>query len=322
MKTNKLLYILLCIPFLVFSVSSCAKKNTDKKEIAVIVKALDSDFWHSVKNGVESAATEYNISVTFEGPENEEDYVNQNKLIMSAVKRKADAIVLSAIDFEKSADAVNEAAAAGIKVIAIDSNVNSENVSMFIGTDNVSAGHKAGEAVIGCFPNGEEINVGLINYYKSTENGIQREQGFREFIDGIENARITASVNVNSNTESVTSAAAALLEENPQINALVGFNEWMTLGIGNAIKRLDLSGKVYGIGFDTNIVSIGMLETGEIDTLIVQNPFAIGYLGVKSAAELISGENASQKELYTEAVTVNKDNLFDKDIQKLVFRFN
>ena len=99
MKTNKLLYVLLCISFLVFSVSSCAKKNTDKKEIAVIVKALDSDFWHSVKNGVESAATEYNISVTFEGPENEEDYVNQNKLIMSAVKRKANLLFRAFFDF-------------------------------------------------------------------------------------------------------------------------------------------------------------------------------------------------------------------------------
>ncbi len=322
MRTNKLLSMLLCIPLLIFSVSACADRRGEKSKIAVIVKALDSDFWHSVKNGVDSAAAEYNVDVTFDGPENEEDYANQNKLIMSAVQNGADAIVLSAIDFEKSADVVNKAAEKGVKIITIDSNVNSKQVSMFIGTDNIEAGKRAGEAVIGCVPDGEEINIGLINYYKSTENGIQREFGFRNYIDDISNADITASVNVNSNTESVVSAVTALLAENPKINVLVGFNEWMTLGIGIAIQRLGLTGKVHGVGFDTNTVAVGMLETGEIDTLIVQNPFAIGYLGVKNAAELISGESISEKGIYTNTVAVNKENLFDKDIQKMVFRFN
>lgn len=319
MKINKILSVLLCMLLLL---SSCSVKSDEKKRIAVIVKALDSDFWHSVKNGVDSAATEYNVDVTFEGPENEEDYVNQNKLIMAAVENKVDAIVLSAIDFEHSAETVNSAIREGIKVITIDSDVDSEQVSMFIGTDNFEAGRKAGEAVSNCFSNGDEINIGLINYYKSTDNGIQREDGFRKYISGVANANIIASVNVSSNTESVAAAAAALINENPQINVLVGFNEWMTLGIGNTIKRLGLSDKVCGIGFDTNSISVSMLETGEIDTLIVQNPFAIGYLGVKNAAEIVSGEKVGEKELYTEVIAVNKENLFDADIQKMVFKFN
>ncbi len=322
MKTNKLLSMLLCIPLLVFSVSACADRKEEKSKIAVIVKALDSDFWHRVKNGVDSAAAEYNVDVTFDGPENEEDYANQNKLIMSAVQNGADAIVLSAIDFEKSADTVNKAAEKGVKIIMIDSNVNSKQVSMFIGTDNEEAGRKAGKAAVGCVPDGEKLNIGLINYYKSTENGIQRENGFRSYIDGVSDADITVSVNVNSNTQSVVSAITALLAENPQINVLVGFNEWMTLGIGTAIQNLGLKGKVHGVGFDANTVAVSMLESGEIDTLIVQNPFAIGYLGVQNAAELISGKSISQKEIYTDTVAINKENLFDKDIQKMVFRFN
>lgn len=322
MKTNKLLSMLLCIPLLVFSVSACADRKEEKSKIAVIVKALDSDFWHRVKNGVDSAAAEYNVDVTFDGPENEEDYANQNKLIMSAVQNGADAIVLSAIDFEKSADTVNKAAEKGVKIIMIDSNVNSKQVSMFIGTDNEEAGRKAGKAAVGCVPDGEKLNIGLINYYKSTENGIQRENGFRSYIDGVSDADITVSVNVNSNTQSVVSAITALLAENPQINVLVGFNEWMTLGIGTAIQNLGLKGKVHGVGFDANTVAVSMLESGEIDTLIVQNPFAIGYLGVQNAAELISGKSVSQKEIYTDTVAINKENLFDKDIQKMVFRFN
>lgn len=321
MKKNKFLAVILCISLSVVFMSSCSSKTTEQKKIAVIVKALDSDFWHSVKNGVDAASTEYNVSVTFEGPENEEDYAAQNKLIEKAVKNKADAIVLSAIDYEKSAETVNDAVRSGVKVVTVDSSVNSDRVSMFIGTDNFAAGKKAAEAAVKCFSDDEDINIGLINYYKSTENGMQREDGFRQYLKDIKNAKIVSAVNVNSNTQSVVSAVNSLIAQHPEINVLVGFNEWMTLGIGNSVKQLNLGEKVHAIGFDTNSVSVGMLETGEIDTLIVQNPFAIGYLGIKNAADLISGEVPQKKEIYTDAVAVNKDNLFDKDIQKLVFRF-
>lgn len=321
MRKNNILLLLLCM-LLTAALCSCAGGENDKKEIAVIVKAVDSDFWHTVKSGVESAATEYNVSVSFEGPENEEDYVVQNELIAKAVQNGADAIVLSAIDFEKSAETVDEAVRSGVKIVTIDSDVDSKQVSMFIGTDNFTAGRVAGEAAVKGFAPESNIRIGLLNYYESTDNGRQREEGFREYIKGIPNAEIAAAVNVSSNTESATAGAVSLLKNNPEINVLVGFNEWMTLGIGNAIKQLSLADKVQGVGFDTNIASIEMLETGEMDTLIVQNPFAIGYLGVEKAAELVSGEGDGEKQIHTAVTKVTRENLFDPGIQKLIFRFH
>ena len=321
MRKNNILLLFLCM-LLTAALCSCAGGENDKKEIAVIVKAVDSDFWHTVKSGVESAATEYNVSVSFEGPENEEDYIVQNELIAKAVQNGADAIVLSAIDFEKSVETVDEAVRSGVKVVTIDSDVDSKQVSMFIGTDNFAAGRVAGEAAVKGFAPESNIRIGLLNYYESTDNGRQREEGFREYIKGISNAEIVAAVNVSSNTESATAGAVSLLKNNPEINVLVGFNEWMTLGIGNAIKQLSLADKVQGVGFDTNIASIEMLETGEMDTLIVQNPFAIGYLGVEKAAELVSGEGDGEKQIYTAVTKVTRENLFDPGIQKLIFRFH
>ena len=317
MNFKKILSFLLC-PVLLFSLCACRGSGDDgKKRITVIAKAVNSDFWHNVKNGVYSAATEYNVSVTFEGPENEEDYAAQNLMIENAVKDGADAIVLSAIDYNKSVETVNSAVRAGVKVITIDSDLNSDMVSLFIGTDNI-----AGKAAIDGFANEAQINIGLVNYNADTDNGNQREQGFRDYISGVPNASIVGSITADSNSESATKSAVKLLTDNPEINVLVGFNEWMTLGVGNAIKELSLSGKVLGIGFDTNVISVEMIETGEMDALIVQNPFAIGYLGVKNAAELISGENIGSGELYTDVTVVTKENLFDPDIQKMLFRFD
>lgn len=317
----KKFFCLICCLALTFSLCSCGGGVEGKKKIAVIVKSVDSDFWHSVKSGVNSAATELNVYVTFEGPDNEEDYITQNEMINKAVEDGANAIVLSAINYYKSAQAVEEAVKKGVKIITIDSDVNSSAVSMFIGTDNVEAGRAAGRAAADGFADNQKIYIGVVNCDENTGNGIQREQGLREYVSTLKNAEVVASVNVSSNTYSATSGALSLIQQYPQINVLVGINEWMTLGVGNAIKQLSAAERIRGIGFDTNVVSVGMIETGEMDALIVQNSFAIGYLGVKNAAEIIVGSTADKKMLYTDVTTVNKSNLFDEDVQKILFRF-
>ena len=319
MSFKKIISLLLSLA-IALGLCACTKTN-EKIYIAVIAKAINSDFWHNVKNGVYSAATEYNVSVTFEGPENEEDYEAQNAMIENAVKDGADAIVLSAIDYNKSVDMVNAAVRAGVKVITIDSDLNSDMVSLFIGTDNIAAGKAAAKAATDGFAKEANIYIGLVNYNADTDNGNQREEGFREYLSSVPNAQIIASVTAESNEESATAAAKKLLNQDSRINVIVGFNEWMTLGIGNAVKELGLSEKVRAVGFDSNITSVGMLETGEMDALTVQNPFAMGFLGVENAAALVSGESIQEGELYTAVTTVTKENLFDDDIQKILFRF-
>lgn len=301
-------------------VSCNQNKVNSKKDVAVIVKSQSSEFWKSVEKGVNAAATEYNVSVTFEGPENEEDYMSQNKMIESAINRNVDSIIISAIDYNRCADAISKAAQKGIKIIAMDSTVSSPAVSMFVGTDNFSAGKTAGQACVDSFSKNEKISIGIVNYNKDTENGQRREEGFREYISQIENAEIVGVVNVDSTAESATVGALKLLNENPQINALVGFNEFMTLGIGNAIKQKGLSDRVMAVGFDANVNSVEMLETGEMDALVVQNPFAMGYLGIQNAVSLINGK-VKETTVYTPISLITKENMFDEENQKLLFKF-
>lgn len=320
MKRKSWFCLLLCA-ILVLQLSACAGTSIqEKKHVAVIVKSQNSEFWQTVKKGVDAASTEYNVSVTFEGPENEEDYMSQNKMIESAVKKGADAIVISAIDYDRCADAVTSAAQKGVKIVAIDSTVHSTAVNMFIGTDNIAAGETAAEAAIKDFSADDTISIGIINCNEATENGQRREEGFKSYIKNIDNAEITAIVNVDSTVESATLGAINLLNNYPEINVLVGFNEFMTLGIGNAIRQLSLSDTVRAVGFDSNVVSIGMLESGEMDALIVQNPFSMGYLGIQHAVDLIEG-NATEMTLYTQTSLITKENMFDEENQKLLFRF-
>lgn len=324
MNIKKTLVAFVVVLSLVFCFAGCTGSNLSSKNktVAVITKGSDSDFWNDVKNGAFSAATEYNIDITFEGPDSEEDYESQNKMIENAVSKNVGAIVLSAIDYEKNAPAVQKAIDKGIKVITVDSDVDADGKELFIGTDNVSAGKKAAEQAIELCKNEKSVNIGIVNYGENTENGKQRLKGFTDYIDKVKNAKVVASVNVESNAESATLGAKQLIEENKGINVLIGFNEWSTLGVGYAIKELNLKDEVFGIGFDSNVNCVGMLETGEIDTLIVQNPFSMGYLSVSKAAEFLLDNVKTDGVIETDTYVVNRKNMFSPDIQKILFSFN
>ncbi len=323
MKYKNIMVILLIVCISINIFCGCGKAKNDeslKKYVAVIAKSTSSEYWKTTFAGANAAGTEYNLNVTFEGPENEEDYETQNQMIRAAVENGAEAIVFSAVDYYANANAVNEAVEAGVKVVVIDSDVNSDLVSCRISTDNYKAGRMAGEAVVSGTE--ERLLVGIVNFDENSENGQQREQGFRDFVSDSKNVTIVASINVNSTIEEAKSATIRMLKENPQINIIVTFNEWTSLGVGYAVQELELAEETRVIAFDSNIVSVGMLESGEVDALIVQNPYAMGYLGVEYAGMLANGEKIQEIEIDTTTTLITRENMYEPEGQKVLFPFD
>ena len=294
-----------------------AVKQETKPYIAVITKSTRSNFFKTLYAGANTASIEYNVNVTLEGPENEEDYEAQNLLLEQAIENKAQAIVLSAIDYNKSVEIVERAAAAGIYVVAVDSDINTDKISVYIGTDNYEAGREAGEALLR-IPG--DLKLGLVNFDVNSRNGQERERGVLDVAAEHPRLSLITSINVDSNIPDTASGTKDMLTEHPEINAIVTFNEWTTLGVGSAVSDMGLGEKITVVGFDNNVVSVGMLETGEMDALIIQNPYAMGYLGVEAAWSLIGGREVPEK-LRTETMTATQDNMFDTASQKLIFPF-
>lgn len=309
--------------FLVTALTACRLQRTGtmnaqqlpggKKSVALVAKSAESAFWKTVRAGANAASTEYNLDLIFEAPLSEEDYAAQNEMIESVVSGGVDAIVFSAVDFEANAEAVDWAAAEGVKIVVIDSEVNSSAVECYIGTDNY-------EAALAC----EEpaMNIGIVNYDKNSENGQTREAGFRDTVAEDERAVIVDAINVNSTTEEAKEGTLAMIDRNPQINVIATFNEWTSLGVGYAIQERGLEDEIHVVAFDSNVVSVGMLETGEVDALIVQNPYAMGYLGVENAYSLINGQSITDKEIGTSLLIVTKENMYDDESQRLLFSFD
>lgn len=297
-------------------VNSVAEQHT----VALVAKSMETEFWLSVFAGAEAAATEYNLKLTITGPETEEDYETQNRMVADAVSAGADALVFSAIDYENNASAIDEAARAGVKIVAIDSSVASDMVSTYIGTDNYAAGQMAAQAALDRVEG--ELTVGIVNYDISSANGQEREHGAVDLLGESGRAVVAAVINTLAEAGQAKEDTEAMLAEHPEINVLLAFNEPTSVGAAEAVSALGLSESVFLVGFDSNVVTVDGLQEGSVDALVVQNPYAMGYLGVESAYKLLAGQGDSlEKTVDTSTQVVDRENIFTMDSQKALFAF-
>ncbi len=297
-----------------------ATAATEQHTVALVAKSTQTEFWLSVFAGAEAAATEYNLKLTITGPETEEDYEAQNRMVADAVAAGAEALVFSAIDYENNASAIDDAARAGVKIVAIDSSVASEMVSTYIGTDNYAAGRMAAQAALERVEG--ELTVGIVNYDISSANGQEREHGAVDLLQESGRAEVAAVINTLAEAGQAKADTEAMLAEHPEINVLLAFNEPTSVGAAEAVSALGLSESVFLVGFDSNVVTVDGLQEGSVDALVVQNPYAMGYLGVESAYKLLAGQGDSlEKTVDTSTQVVDRENIFTMDSQKALFAF-
>lgn len=312
----------LCMALILVFLCGCRGKPAGgaRRQVALIVKSTDTEFWLSAFAGARAAAAEYNLDLTISGPATEEDYETQNRMIQEAVEAGAEAIVFSAIDYEKNAAAIDAAAQSGVQIVSIDSGVGSGHVSTYIGTDNYAAGQMATQAALEGVDG--PLYVGIINYNEGTANGQERVQGAADALAESGRAEIMEVVTTLVDTPRAQTDAVALLLAHPEINVLMAFNEPTSVGAAKAVQTLNRADDIFFVGFDSNVVTIDGLQDGYVDALIVQNPYAMGYLGVESAYKLLTGQGGLEAMVDTSTQIVNRENLFTMDAQKALFAFD
>lgn len=324
MRRNKLWALLTAAALLAACLGSCGRQEpapaSTRHKVALVGKSQTSEFFRSVYAGAQAAATEYNLELTISSPEAEEDYETQNQLVADAVAAGAEALVFSAADYENSAQAIDEAAAQGVRIVAIDSNVHSKAVETYIGTDNHAAGQMAAQAALDGMSG--KLVVGIINYDVRSANGQGREQGARETFEDSGRARVAAVVNTLAESGQAQADTTAMLERHPEINVVLAFNEPTSVGAAAAVAQMGLSSRVYLVGFDSNVATVEGLQNGSVDALVVQNPYAMGYMGVESAYQLLAGQGGRLPDtMDTSTRVVTLDNMFSMDSQKALFAF-
>lgn len=292
--------------------------DSTRYKVALVAKSTQTDFWKAVFVGAEAAATEYNMDLTIDGPDTEEDYETQNQMIADAVASGAQALVFSAIDYDANAPAIEAAAEQGVKIVVIDSAVNSQKVATYIGTDNYSAGQMAAQAALRGATG--DLKVGIVNYDINSANGQDREHGAVDTFAESGRAEVVATIHTLAEATSARADTLAMLQAHPEINVLLAFNEPTSVGAAQAVEELQLQDSLCMVAFDSNLETVDALQTGVVDALVIQNTYEMGYFGVQSAYKLLVGQrNDVEKHVDTATRIINRENLFALDSQKVLF---
>jgi ribose transport system substrate-binding protein len=312
--------MLLLLAALLLSACGHTEGRAAQYKIYLITKSTSTEFWRSVFAGANAARAEYNVNLVIRGPDTEENYAGQNMYIQEAIRNHADAIVFSAISYTENAAAIDEAAEAGIKIVVIDSDVNSSRVSARIGTDNMQAGRITAAAALDT--DEQHLSVGIVNFAQFSRNGEEREIGLREQLEKDPRVEEICTVNSLTDHDAARESATELLREHPEINILIGLNEPLGVGVAEASEELKLKDRVRVISFDSNIRCIELLRHGDVSALIVQNPYAMGYLGVETAWKILEGQSFRPDQLIDTATSIiTQENMFSVEGQKALFSF-
>lgn len=321
-KLRRLVYLIL-IPTLLSGLFGCADNTLSSQEkrtkIEVIVKKKDASYWSVVKMGAEAAGKEFDVDVKFDGPVNEKDIEEQIKIVDGAINEKVDAIVLAASDYTKLIDVVERADAQKIPVVIIDSALNSNKIKAFVGTDNIDAGNKLGQTLVKKL--GKSCKIAVMSFIKGAATSDQREQGVFQELNKYPDIKVVSTLYSNSDENIAYGLTKKLIKENPDLDAIVCTNAYGTVGTARAVEEVQQAGNnIKIIGFDSTPEEISFVEKGVIDALVVQNPFNMGYLGVKYALDSIK-KKAVPEFTNTLSTYIDKDNMYLPENEKLVFPF-
>lgn len=289
--------------------------------IPIIVKDTTSFYWQIVLAGARKAGKDLGVKVPELGAQAETDVNGQISILENAVAGNPAAIVISPTEFKALGQPIDEAAKK-VKIIGIDSGADSKAFTSFLTTDNVQGGRVAADGLAAAIgeANGGKIegDVALITALPGAGSLEQRGQGFKEQLAAkYPGLKLVADRYADGQATTGLNIATDLITANPNLKGVFASNLIMAQGVGQAIAENNLGGKVALIGFDSDEKLIKFLTDGVISGLVVQDPFRMGYDGVKTALAASKGE-AVEANVDTGANLVTKANMADEKISALL----
>lgn len=274
-------------------------------KIALITMDSVDQHWVSLKEGAEAEAEADGISVDFMAPDVKDD-AKQIECINNAVAGGYDAIMVAANSEDAVSGALQEAVDAGIKIVYVDSPANVEAESTF-STDNKAAGKTAGEEMLKALEEKgiTEGSIGIVNINTSTNSTMQREEGFREALEGTDYEILETQYCEGDAAKAQTIAENYITEG---VVGIFGANEGAATGTGNAIKASG-SDAIVGVGFDKSDTLKGLITDGFLVCTMAQNPDQMGKLGVQACIKALNGEDLGGEVVDTGVSVLTKEAL-------------
>ncbi|HER24457.1 MAG TPA: BMP family ABC transporter substrate-binding protein [Candidatus Atribacteria bacterium] len=289
MKKQKLILAIVLIAILLSSVVSFSSAEAKKLYIPLISKGFQHQFWLAVKAGAEQAAKDFDVTITFEGPESEAMVDKQMDMLQVAIDKNPDAICFAAVDSKAAIPLLEQTKEKGIPVIGFDSGVDSDIPLSTAATDNIGAAALAADKMAELI--GGAGQVAIIAHDQTSRTGIDRVKGFTDRVaEKYPNITIVATQYGGGDHLKSTDLAKAIIQGNPNLKGFFGANEGSIIGVLNAVQELGMKGKLVVIGYDSGQQQMEAIRSGLLAGAITQDPIGIGYKCVEAAVKAIKGE--------------------------------
>ena len=323
---RKILSLLIVLAFSVVSLN-CGKAEApaDKKKltIAVIPKGTTHEFWKSIHAGSIKAARELSaqgteIEVIWKGPLREDDREQQIQVVEGFAAQGISGIVLAPLDDRALVRPVADAKRAGVPTVIIDSGLQSTDFVSFVATDNRKGGSLAAERM-GQLLQGKG-KVLLLRYAEGSASTNEREAGFLETMKAKfpEIELVSTDQYAGATRDTAKRASENLLNRfGDEVQGIFTPNESSTAGMLLALQDIGKAGKISFVGFDSSQAFIDALNAGQLHGIVVQNPFNMGYLGVRTMVASLQGATVEQK-IDTGVMLVTKENMGSAEVQALL----
>ena len=305
-------FALVCVAALVTG----ACNRTTQLRIAVIPKGQTHIFWQAVHAGAVKAGNDLGAKILWNGPATELDISKQIGIVDDFINQHVDGIALAPAHGESLVPVVEHAFDEHIPVSIFDSGIKTDKYVSYISTDNYKGGAMAAQRMAEILPKGG--NIAILATVAGGVSTMEREAGFKDTIaKESPNLKVVAFQYGQSDRAISLGVAEDILTANPGLAAIFASNESGSIGAVQGAKSHNLAGKVKIIGFDSSPTLIEDVQAGNIDSLVVQNPFKMGYMVVQSLIDKIHGKTPD-KRIDTGATLVTAANLKDAAVQELL----
>lgn len=296
------------------------KLEERRMSLVYIPKVEDStnDFWKALILGTKMAAKEYNADIEIKAPAEENDIERQNELLKEAISEEPDAILFSPSSFTESNDLLKEAKEKGIRISFIDSYTEEKVQDLTVATDNLEAGEKLGKFAATLLDPDDQIAI--VAHVKGVSTAVEREEGFRKGLGDLAK-NIVEVVYCDSQYEKSRKLTQELMEKYPNLKMVAGMNEYSSVGAARAVKAAGAKDRIQVVGVDSSQEAVQLMENGVFKGLVVQKAFKMGYIGVKETILMLRGKSY-EKDVNSGCELVTPHNMYDSEIEKLLFPFN
>lgn len=293
--------IVIVIAILFLACSKPEQKTGKSFTIAVIPQGSTHEFWKSIHAGAVKASKDeakagINVDIIWKGPMREDDREQQVQVVEGFVTQHVDGIVLAPFDKNALVRPVEEAKRAGIPTVVIDSALESNDPISFVASNNYHGGELAADEMGRVL--GGKGKVLALRYQEGVFSTEQREKGFIERMKSNWPGIVLVSSNqfAGATRDTAKTAAENLLNRfGNDIDGMFTPNESSTAGALLALEDAGKAGKIRFIGFDTSDVFVKAMHDGKLNGIVVQNPFRMGELGVKTLVDHLLGRKIEKR---------------------------